>query len=143
MILLQDVPNGYDYCFAGKDKCPKAATCLRAIAAQLLSESEDEQPETVRAVNPFYVERLPDYSSCGRYRSSEPLRYAKGMSRLFDEIPLKQVSIVRLRVMGCFSCERLLSLPQGRTADYPRRAATDSRGVQQGRDWYKTEIRQL
>ncbi|WP_455967331.1 DUF6078 family protein [Bacteroides fluxus] len=106
MILLQDVPNGYDYCFAGKDKCPKAATCLRAIAAQLLSESEDEQPETVRAVNPFYVERLPDYSSCGRYRSSEPLRYAKGMSRLFDEIPLKQVSIVRLRVMGCFSCER-------------------------------------
>lgn len=27
MILLQNVPYGYEYCFAGKDKCPQAATC--------------------------------------------------------------------------------------------------------------------
>lgn len=105
MILLQNVPYGYEYCFAGKDKCPRAATCLRAISAQLLSES-DEQPQDVRAVNPFYVDRLSDFASCARYRSNKPLRYAKGMSRLFDEVPLRQASTVRLRVMGCFSCER-------------------------------------
>lgn len=106
MILLQDVPHGYEYCFAGQEKCPKATTCLRAIAAKLLSESEDGQPQSIHAVNPCYVGRLSDMSSCARYRSNELLHYAKGMSRLFDEIPLKQVSIVRLRVMECFSCER-------------------------------------
>ncbi|MFQ8971253.1 MAG: DUF6078 family protein [Bacteroides uniformis] len=48
MILLQDVPDGYEYCFAGNGKCPKASSCLRAIAAQLLSESE-APPTTVRS----------------------------------------------------------------------------------------------
>lgn len=106
MILLQDVPHGYEYCFAGKDKCPKATTCLRAIAAQLLSESEDEQPQSVNAVNPFYVERLSEEASRTCYRPNAPLRYAKGMTHLFDEVPLKLASTLRLGVMGCFSCER-------------------------------------
>lgn len=110
MILLQDVPGGYDYCFAGMDKCPKAATCLRAIAAKLLSESEERQPMHVHAVNPLYVNRLPELSACGCYRSCEPLRYARGMTRLFDEIPVKLLPSVRSRVMGCFSCERYFYL---------------------------------
>lgn len=58
MILLQDVPDGYEYCFAGNGKCPKASSCLRAIAAQLLSESEAPQPQSVRAVNPFLCQQL-------------------------------------------------------------------------------------
>ncbi len=70
MILLQDVPDGYEYCFAGNGKCPKASSCLRAIAAQLLSESEDPQPQSVRAVNPFYVGSLSGSSTCARYRSN-------------------------------------------------------------------------
>lgn len=106
MILLQNVPDGYEYCFAGSGKCPKAASCLRSIAAQLLSESEEPQPRSVRVVNPLYVERLADFSACECYRSSEPLRYARGMTRLFDEVPAKLLATVRRRVMGCFSCER-------------------------------------
>ncbi len=106
MILLQNVPDGYEYCFAGKDKCPKAATCLRAIAARLLSESKEWQPQYVRAVNPFYVGHLPDISACPCYRSNELQHYARGMTRLFDEIPSKSVSSVRAQVIACFSCER-------------------------------------
>ena len=106
MILLQDVPDGYEYCFAGNGKCPKASSCLRAIAAQLLSESEGPQPQSVRAVNPFYVGSLSGSSTCARYRSSEQLHYARGMTRLFDEVPTKLLFTVRHRVMGCFSCER-------------------------------------
>ena len=106
MILLQDVPDGYEYCFAGNGKCPKASSCLRAIAAQLLSESEAPQPQSVRAVNPFYVSSLSGSSTCARYRSSEQLHYARGMTRLFDEVPTKLLFTVRHRVMGCFSCER-------------------------------------
>lgn len=106
MIELKNVPVGYDYCFAGIGRCPKASTCLRAIAAQLLSESEEPQPKSVNVVNPLYVERLPDLSACECYRSNEPLRYARGMTHLFDEVPARLLSTVRRRVMGCFSCER-------------------------------------
>lgn len=135
MILLQDVPDGYEYCFAGNGKCPKASSCLRAIAAQLLSESDPPQPQSVRAVNPFYVSSLSGSSTCARYRSSEQLHYARGMTHLFDEVPTKLLFTVRHRVMGCFSCERYYyhSLPQGRAAYLSRRTATDSPGIQGGR----------
>lgn len=106
MILQQEVPNGYAHCFAGKDSCPKAGSCLRAIAAKLLTESKEPQPQTVNTVNAIYVEQLPNRTPCPLYRSSEPLRYAKGMTHLFDEIPLKQAITVRRKVIGCFSCER-------------------------------------
>ena len=106
MIRFEDVPYGYEYCFAGANNCPKAATCLRAIAAKLLSEAEQPQPATLHAVNPFYVERLSDFSACACYRSNELLRYARGMTTLLDEVPLKQAATIRLRVMECFSCER-------------------------------------
>lgn len=106
MILKQDIPNGYAHCFAGKDNCPQAGSCLRAIAARLFTDSEEPQPQTVNTVNAIYVEQLPDQSACPLYRSSKPLRYAKGMTRLFDDFPLKQAPMVRLRVINCFSCER-------------------------------------
>lgn len=106
MILQKDIPHGYAHCFSGKDSCPKADSCLRAIAARLLTESKDPQPQTVNTVNIFYIEQLTDRASCPLYRSSEPLRYAKGMIRLFDELPVKQAAAVRHRVIGCFSCER-------------------------------------
>ena len=64
------------------------------------------QPQSVRAVNPFYVGSLSGSSTCARYRSSEQLHYARGMTRLFDEVPTKLLFTVRHRVMGCFSCER-------------------------------------
>lgn len=105
MIYLQDVPNDYAYCFAGKDNCPQAATCLRAIAAQLLSESKEPQPATINTMNALYVQQLPSPAACTLYRSSEPVRFAQGMTHLFDELPLKQAQLARRRVMGCFSCE--------------------------------------
>ena len=134
MILLQDVPDGYEYCFAGNGKCPKASSCLRAIAAQLLSESEAPQPQSVRAVNPFYVSSLSGSSTCARYRSSEQLHYARGMTRLFDEVPAKLLfhrapsrdGMLLLRTL-------LLSLPQGRAPYLSRRTAADSPGIQSGR----------
>lgn len=105
MIHLQDIPKGYTYCFAGKGICPKADTCLRAIAAQLLAESRKPQPPTLNTVNTLYLEQLPSPAACALYRSNEPVCYAKGMTRLFDELPLKQAHPVRLKVMSCFSCE--------------------------------------
>lgn len=106
MILQQDIPSDYAHCFAGKDNCPKAESCLRAIAARLLTDSKEQQPKIVNTVNALYVEQLPDLANCSLYRNNEPKRYAKGMTRLFDELPLKQATTVRNRIVNCFSCER-------------------------------------
>lgn len=104
-MLLQDIPPYYAYCFTGKDLCPKAATCLRAIAAQPLAESEEEGKNILYCVNPVYVQRLSSADSCRYYRNNKPVRYAKGMTQLLEDLPLKQSRVVRLRVMQCFSCE--------------------------------------
>lgn len=106
MIFLQDVPRSYAYCFASKDTCPKATTCLRAIATTLLAESKEKQPQTLSTVNEWFIKQLPDLNDCPLYRSSEPLRHARGMTRLFDEVPMKKMSTVRPRVVACFSSER-------------------------------------
>lgn len=107
MIYLQDIPQYYAYCFIGKDLCPKASTCLRAIAAQVATESEEEPKGMIKTINPLYVQRLPQPDSCKYYRSSKPVRYAKGMTQLFEDLPLKQSRLVRQQVMRCFSCVSL------------------------------------
>lgn len=106
MILQQDIPKGYAHCFAGPGNCPKADSCLRAIAARLLTRSEEPPSQTVNTVNAMYVAQLADRATCPLYCPSEPLRYAKGMTHLFDELPLKQAANVRRKVVNCFSCER-------------------------------------
>ena len=126
MILLQDVPDGYEYCFAGNGKCPKASSCLRAIAAQLLSESEGPQPQSVRAVNPFYVgSPLPLQRAaalCPRYDT--PFRRSTHQAA-FHRAPSRD-GMLLLRTL-------LLSLPQGRAPYLSRRTAADSPGIQCGR----------
>lgn len=105
MIYLQDIPKNYAYCFAGKGICPKADTCLRAIAAQVLTDSPEDTPKRIDSINPVYVQRLPDLNTCPCYRDNTPVRYARGMTKLFEDLPLKQARLIRLRVMNCFSCE--------------------------------------
>lgn len=105
MIYLQDIPKDYTYCFSGKGICPKADTCLRAIAAQVLTDSTENSPKVIQTINPIYVQRLSPSESCPLYRDDKPVRYAKGMTQLFEDLPLKQSRTVRLRVMRCFSCE--------------------------------------
>lgn len=107
MIQQQDIPSGYAHCLASKENCPQADSCLRAIATRLLTESKEPQPPTINMVNALYLEQLsPDRTSCPLYRSCEPVRYAKGMTHLFHELPMKQAVTVRDRVICCFSCER-------------------------------------
>lgn len=105
MMFLQDIPQHYAHCFAGKDLCPKAATCLRALAAQALMDSEAEGKGILHCISPVYVQRLSPAGSCQYYCNNTPVRYAKGMTQLFEDLPLRLSRIVRLRVMQCFSCE--------------------------------------
>ena len=131
MILLQDVPDGYEYCFAGNGKCPKASSCLRAIAAQLLSESEAPQPQSVRAVNPQQLVRVLHLCPLPLQRAAALCpRYDASFRRsthqaAFHRAPSRD-GMLLLRTL-------LLSLPQGRAPYLSRRTAADSPGIQSGR----------
>lgn len=107
MISLENIPKEYVYCFADKKTCPKVDTCLRAIAVQLLAASGMPQPTDLRTVNALYVRQLPSPAACPLYRHNEPERYARGMTHLFDEIPLKHAPSIRKRVIRCFTSETL------------------------------------
>ena len=105
MILRQDIPSGYLYCLSG-DRCPKAETCLHAIAARLQTDGSGKPSQTLHTVSPYYLDSLPGMDSCPFYRSNVLQQYARGMTHLFDDVPLRLSSLVRHRVMNCFSCER-------------------------------------
>lgn len=102
MIPQQDIPKGYALCLSA-DACARHTTCLRALAAQALAESGQTEPAVVQAVNPNLG--VSAGKSCPLYRDSHPVRYAWGMTHLFDDIPLKQARELRRKIMGCFSCE--------------------------------------
>jgi len=44
--------------------------------------------------------------ACREFRSDTPMRYARGMRRLFDHIPKAQYHSVRYDVINVFSSER-------------------------------------
>ena len=103
MPHLEDIPKGYTYCFADELACPKAGTCLRALAGGL--SAEEPRIKCVNAISPHYIKRLPSADACEFYRSDSPVRFAAGMTHLFDEVPHRVFATVRAAVMACFSCE--------------------------------------
>lgn len=103
MPHFQDIPKTYIYCFADGRTCPKADTCLRALAGRLLAENPGTRH--VDTLSPYYIKRLPSPDACEFYRSDRPTRFATGMTRLFDEVPHRVFATVRAAVMSCFSCE--------------------------------------
>ena len=103
-LRTDNIPKDYIYCTADSGACPRAGHCLRAIAYLLTTTAEPaNSPATIRIVHPARIASAAD--RCDYYRDSTPVRFARGMTTLFEDIPLKQARIVRRKVMACFSCE--------------------------------------
>lgn len=99
-----NIPKDYIYCPAVDGVCPRAPQCLRAIAYRQLTATEaPAKPGPIRIVHPACVASAAD--GCEYYRDSTPVRFARGMTNMFEDLPLKQARIVRRKVMACFSCE--------------------------------------
>ena len=100
---VQDIPHNYLYCFATDEACPRAPHCLHATAARLRSQSERTDPPSLQSVSPVYIRKSA--ARCRFFRDDTPVRFARGMTNMFEDLPLKQARIVRRQVMACFSCE--------------------------------------
>ncbi len=81
-IDYDKVPHQYARCF--RTDCPKAATCLRRLAAEAMPASE----ERCMIVSPKYLATVK--GECPYYRSSEKIRYAKGFIGMLNALPYKE-----------------------------------------------------
>lgn len=73
-----EVPNGYALCF--NEKCVRSEKCLRRQAA-LVATGESRY---ITIVNPLYLAENENYSC---FRSSEQVRFCRGITHLLDNIP--------------------------------------------------------
>lgn len=98
-----NMPKDYIYCPAADGACPRISHCLRAIAYRQLTATEaPAKLGPIRIVHPACVANATD--GCEYYRDSTPVRFARGMTKLFDEIPHRLEADIRRRIMACFSC---------------------------------------
>lgn len=100
-----NIPGNYAVCIAG-GSCPLAEQCLRALAYKQLAQSP-KQSVSISIVNPNNDEIRYATEQCKQFRSSQPKRYAKGMTHLYDHITQHHIKTVRLQVEHCFSSRRV------------------------------------
>lgn len=147
MPQYQDLPHNYLHCLAGNEACPRKDTCLRAIAARLLAESEAASPVGIQIINPNVARKVTG-EECPYYRDSTPVKFARGMSRLFDDVPTGKVEMLRPKVMGCFKSQyRFFTCRKGTHLVTPKEQQAIARvfqkyvpGVDPRYDGYETSV---
>lgn len=85
-LNYSEVPFHFMHCFQAD--CPKASSCLRYQAVRFLPADK----HTVKALNPAFV---GNPAECKEYLSDTPVRYAYGMSKLFDELPYAKAKDIK------------------------------------------------
>ena len=86
----REVPFHFVHCF--RSECPKADSCLRHQAIRFLPADK----RTVKVLNPAFVSNPAE---CKEYLSDEPVLYAYGMSKLFDELPYAKAKDIKDEVV--------------------------------------------
>lgn len=100
----EEMPRKYILCFATDGQCPQRKECLHALATELPRKAPRNQNPVVIAVDPRYIATLQGKRNCSLFRSAAPGLFARGMSRMYDEVPGKLTDEMRKRIQGCFSC---------------------------------------
>lgn len=93
-IDFSEVPTSYAMCL--NRECPKADTCLRQIAEQIIPS--DIERWTI--ISPKFLASLD--GACPHYRSSKKVRYAKGFLKILENLPHNQMRMVISQLTGCF-----------------------------------------
>ena len=82
-IFKEKAENGYIVCFA--DNCTLKECCLRYLVGQKMPDTTS----TYRCVNPRFQD--VGTANCSLYRKAEKVKYAKGMTHLFNEDMPKRI----------------------------------------------------
>lgn len=129
-MKIEEIPFGYASCYATDKECAKATHCLRRQVARLY-QLQPEPPTTNYCVTPAYVAQVAKGEACREFRSDAPMRYARGMRRLFDHIPKAAVPQRALRCNERVQQRaRFLLRPKGRPAHFARAAGRNNNNIQ-------------
>ncbi len=105
MSQSNSMPLSYVVCTAEEGQCPLREHCLRSKVYSEDTENLKREP-IVRVVNFKNPDTHSLTEQCTLYRSDQTLRFAKGMTHLFDFVPKVKYSAVQQAVQSCFSSNR-------------------------------------
>ncbi len=92
------VPYGFIHCLnAG---CPQAHECLRHLAAQHIPA----EVKSFTALNPAFCS-TPE-APCPHYKSAVAVRFARGITHLYDELPYRAAVAIKQELIFSFSRSR-------------------------------------
>lgn len=81
------IPYGFTHCF--NSRCPRAAGCLRQIAARYSTHAQRH----IQVVNPAYYP-VGD-APCPDFKSAEKIRVAWGITNLLEKVPYRTARHLR------------------------------------------------
>ena len=99
------VPTNYTLCIKGD--CPKAATCLRHRATQMMQA--DVQRWSI--LSPAYLVQIE--GECPHYRSAEKVRYARGFVQMMSALTVKQAHVVKDSIVATFGMNMYYRMRRG------------------------------
>lgn len=106
MPQLPTMPPSYIGCAAEEAQCPLREHCLRSKVYREATGGVMRAP-AVTLVNFRNPENQALTEQCRFYRTDRPMRFARGMSHIFDLVPKGKYKAVQQAVQKCFSCRRI------------------------------------
>ena len=102
---IETVPTNYTLCV--KSDCPKAATCLRHKATQMMSA----EVQTWSILSPAYLAQME--GECPHYRSAERVMYARGFVRMMSAMTVHQAHMVKDSIIATFGMAMYYRMRKG------------------------------
>lgn len=94
-LKFKSLPYGFAYCLDGE--CKHAEKCLRFLASKQITTEQ----KFFSIINPACT--MPQTDSCPFFKKGQIVRYALGISRLFDGLPHNKALAVKRAVYAKFS----------------------------------------
>ena len=85
-LNYEEVPFHFTHCIQAD--CPKASSCLRYQATRFLPTHKRD----IKVLNPAFIGNPVE---CKEYLSDEPVLYAFGISKLYDELPYAKAKDIK------------------------------------------------
>lgn len=92
-IDYNEFPAGFAHCF--NEQCRRGETCLRRQLALRIPKERG----CVCVVNPAHLESATG-ESCSFFLLDQPQRYARGISHLFDDVPLRKAQVIKSQILA-------------------------------------------
>lgn len=111
-----DFPGSFAHCF--NEQCRRGDSCLRRQLALRVPKERGG----VYTINPVYLQSLAG-KECPFFLLDQPQQFARGITNLFDDVPLRKAEIIKSKMMGHFGSNTYYRWKQKRRLVKPKEQA--------------------